>query len=157
MSRRILVSFPRSAPRYKKSKELCSTAYCRRTAARGKSICSKHHSIWYKNTHPLKYHFNLLRCTAKRRGKEFTLTFEKYRQLAEESDLQNHRGKTAASFSVDRKDSSKGYTDDNVRICTMGENSSKGCRGEWNQWLSKTLEDATNHEDDPVAADNCPF
>ena len=154
MARRTLVNFPK--PRYQKCKDLCRIPYCRNRKEHRRTICSKHHSAWYKAAHPLRYHFNLLRCGAKRRKIEFTLTFACYERLAKESGLETSRGKMPDALSIDRKDSSKGYSDDNVRVCTISENSQKGNRYHWSPYLSKMFTNMTDDEPETKQA-NCPF
>jgi len=154
---RILVHFP--GTRYKKSEEKCTEKYCRNRRAKNRTLCSKHRSRWFKKMHPMRYHFNLLRCGARRRGIEFTLTFERYEQLAKESDLQNNRGHAASSLSVDRIDPNKGYTDDNIRICTISENSAKCNRMAWCPWFNKDFIDtnAVGGDEEAVEESNIPF
>lgn len=155
MNRRTLVNFPK--PRHQKSKEKCRIAYCRNHKAPRRLICHKHRSAQFKIAHPLKYHFNLLRCGAKRRKIEFTLTFACYERLAKESGLESSRGKMPDALSIDRKDPDQGYTDANVRVCTISENSQKGNRYAWSPYLSKMFTNMADNDEPEVDQANCPF
>ena len=146
--------------RYAKPTDKCITKYCRNKRKKERRVCSKCHSASFKQRHPLKYYYNLLRCGAYARGIEFTLTYERYEQLAKESGLQDHRGRTTTSLSVDRIDNSIGYTDSNVRICTLSENSSKGAKvwsGVWSRWNDQSSFNAVAEVEHDDVADNCPF
>lgn len=79
----------------------------------------------FKERYPLKYHFNLLKCGAKRRGKPVLLTFDEYQKLARESGYDEKRGKEANSLTLDRIDSEGPYSIDNLRVSTQSENSTK--------------------------------
>lgn len=70
--------------------------------------------------------YNNLKCNAKRRGKEFDLSFEDFEKLAIECDYLKGKGRKTSSYSIDRIDNTKGYTIDNIQVTTLGENSRKG-------------------------------
>jgi len=59
----------------KKAKGLCVNSFCRNNHSKGRNICDKCISRRAKKNNPMGYRFNALRNNAKRRGKEFTLTF----------------------------------------------------------------------------------
>lgn len=73
----------------------------------------------------MKAAFADLRSNAKRRGKQFDLTFEQFKQFCYETDYITGRGRSKESFTIDRIDNDKGYTLDNIRILTKSQNSSK--------------------------------
>jgi hypothetical protein len=103
----------------------CATKWCRNEAAPGKTRCHKCHSRWYKEAHPYGYYFNLLRCNAKRRGKQFNLSIAEFRDFCVKYQYIDKKGKQATSLSIDRKDDARGYTIDNIRVLTLSENSRK--------------------------------
>lgn len=70
--------------------------------------------------------YNNLKCNAKRRDKDFDLSFEDFEKFAIEYDYLRGKGKKTSSYSIDRIDNSKGYTIDNIQVTTLGENSRKG-------------------------------
>lgn len=67
-----------------------------------------------------------LRTNAKRRGKEFDLTFEQFSQFCIESDYIRGKGKKSTSYSIDRINNDGGYTIDNIAVMELGHNSRKG-------------------------------
>lgn len=67
-----------------------------------------------------------LASSAHKRGIEFSLTFDEFRDFAVKTDYVNKKGVSSTSYSVDRKDSTKGYTIDNIQCMLKGLNSAKG-------------------------------
>ena len=102
----------------------CSTPYCRNFTRHG-NICYTCSKRRYRNKYPLRAAFMDLRTNAKRRNKEFTLTLSQFELFCIKTKYLQGKGKTKDSFSIDRKDDSKGYTLSNIRILTLGENSRK--------------------------------
>ena len=102
----------------------CRTKFCRgRPSLNGKSpLCSKCKSKQFKSRNPLRYFWNLLKSRARERGKEFSLTFEEYREFALSSGYFERKGKTAASLSIDRIDPAGPYAKWNIRAITLAEN-----------------------------------
>jgi len=103
----------------------CSTPYCRNKRAKDRTICEKHKSRLFKQRHPEAYTFNYLRCNAKRRGKKFTLTLNQFKVLCKETGYMEGKGKNGSSLSIDRIDSSKGYSHDNIKILSISDNAIK--------------------------------
>lgn len=67
-----------------------------------------------------------LKSNAKRRGKEFDLTPEQFEQFCRKTLYIGYKGRTGTALSIDRIDSSKGYTMDNIVVLTNRENGAKG-------------------------------
>ena len=105
----------------------CKTKFCRgQVLANSKSpFCSKCRSRRFKEKHPLKYYFNLLRCRARERGKLFLLKFEEYEAFCRSTNYDQLKGKTALSLSIDRIDNSGPYSAENIQAITLAENSRK--------------------------------
>lgn len=82
------------------------------------------HQRWRKK-YPMKAAYHTLKYNARRRGKEFTLTFAEFEQFAIETKLLTKRGVKSSSYTVDRIDSSKGYTIDNIQVLPKGVNCRK--------------------------------
>jgi len=106
----------------------CSTKHCRNKAAKGRRICYKCKTAKYKEKHPMRYAFSVLRNNAKRRCIEFTLTYEEFQEFCYQYDYLRGKGKKAESYSVDRIDNLKGYTKNNIQMLTLSENSRKGTK-----------------------------
>lgn len=103
----------------------CLSPSCRRTVNKKKEkspFCWRCRFKIRMEKNPLRYWFGSLRRTAKRRGKEFSLTFEQYKEFAERTDYARLKGKSSLSLSVDRIDNSKGYSADNIQCLTIREN-----------------------------------
>ena len=100
----------------------CTTPYCRNERIKHKTICPKCKSRLYKKRHPEAYFFNLLRCNAKRRGKEFNLTLDEFKEFCKETGYMERKGKNGSSLSIDRIIPSKGYSIDNIRVMSLSGN-----------------------------------
>lgn len=112
----------------RKNPKLCKVRCCRRLKAKGRTICDHHIREDKKAKDPVQYCYGVLRRNSRRRGKEFTLTLEQFRQFCYEEDYIQNKGKTHSSYTIDRIDNSKGYTIDNIRVLTNSENSRKGAK-----------------------------
>jgi hypothetical protein len=103
---------------------MCVTKHCRKPGYRGNYChsCSKRR---YKERHPERYAYTVLRNNAKRRGKEFDLTYEQFLEFAVKSGYIAGRGIYKESLHIDRIDESKGYTMDNIQVLTNTQNIKK--------------------------------
>lgn len=101
----------------------CLTKYCRNESAPGRRFCYKCKSRREKINNPEFYYFNHLRGNAKRRGKEFNLTLNEFKQFCNETGYLEKKGKDKNSMTIDRIDSKKGYSINNIRILSHYENS----------------------------------
>lgn len=135
---------------------LCSVCNSRPRRAKS-SKCHTCESRLKRDRDRVKYAFNTLRSNAKRRGHGFDLTLEQFRNFAIETDYIVNKGKTATSYSIDRRENDKGYTLDNIQIMTLADNSRKHTKRvvyepETRQFYTATLpiDEATTHTD-------CPF
>lgn len=105
-----------------KDPSLCQAYRCKEKKAPHKKFCNKHHARYQKQTNPTGYHYNLLKQNAKRRGKDFSLTLEEFREFCRETNYIELKGKHSKDMSIDRIDSSKGYEKNNIQIMSLGEN-----------------------------------
>jgi len=110
----------------KKNKQKCITKWCRndRAPSKGK-YCYKCRSRIDKERIPITYTFNALRNNARRRRKEFTLTIEEFTQFCQETGYMELKARHKTGMSIDRIDSSRGYSYDNIQIMNYSVNSSK--------------------------------
>lgn len=110
----------------KKKKGLCVATRCMRQHAENKSFCHTCSKKKCRESNPVKYAFFNLRTNAKRRGKEFSLTFEDFEIfLKRNPDYMKKKGKSCRKLSIDRIDVNKGYVLSNIRAITVSENSRK--------------------------------
>lgn len=103
---------------------LCFTPFCRKKPKRG-HICSTCARRKWAEKHPEKYAFCNLRGNARRRDKDFTLTFEQFKTKIEGTEYMENRGRTKLCWSIDRFWNEHGYHDWNVRVVTVSYNSTK--------------------------------
>lgn len=108
-----------------KKQGICKNKGCRKKKAKGRAICHSCKAKKYREDNPVKSAYQNLRYNAKRRKKEFDLTFEQFEKLCVETEYIKKRGKSKDSYSIDRIDPEKGYTIDNIRVISLAENSRK--------------------------------
>ena len=103
----------------------------------------------WRRKNPEKYAYHNLKSNSKRRGILFELSFEEFKEFCFKTEYIQGKGKTKDSYSIDRKDSSKGYTKNNIQILTLSENSRKGTKTLHYDWQAKTARVSTNlHKDE---------
>lgn len=108
----------------KRKKGLCITKGCRKKSKR--RYCSACARRSWAESNPGKYVFANLRGNAKRRGKEFSLTWEEFESfLKRENYLDKPRGREKFSVSVDREFNEFGYHAWNIKSISIQENSMK--------------------------------
>lgn len=78
-----------------------------------------------RKANPMRCTYTNLKANAKRRGHAFDLTYEQFQQFCIATDYIAGKGRTKESYSIDRKDSTKGYTLDNIQRMSVSENSRK--------------------------------
>lgn len=106
--------------------------------------------------HPDKYAYKNLKTNAKRRGKEFSLTFEEFIEFAIKHNYIAGKGITKTGLHIDRIDNRKGYTIDNIQVLTNSENIRKymtydiGLKGKpVNFKINKSIINNKKEEGDP--------
>ena len=104
--------------------EKCTTKYCRNERAKHRTVCWKCRAKKWKAKNPEAYHFNALRNNARRRGKEFDLTLEQFKEFCEKTNYMERKGKSGAALTIDRIVSTKGYTAGNLRVLSHYDNTS---------------------------------
>lgn len=132
----------------------CATRGCMSIASHGRycSACVKRK--WRKNN-PEKAAFCALRDNAKRRGKEFDLTYDQFLQFVERTDYMAKKGIWRDSFHIDRIDETKGYTIDNLQVITNAENVKKYLRYDWDEHDCKMVYAVETVK--PAGVSDCPF
>lgn len=110
----------------------CSTEGCRKEARENRKECRSCEHIRLRDKDPVKLSFQNLRKNARRRGKEFTLTLEQFREFCIKHPYIQGKGRTKDSYHIDRIDETKGYSIDNIQILTNAENFKKYVDYRWN-------------------------
>lgn len=117
----------------KHKRNLCITPYCKKKPHKKEYQCSSCRTNKYRAKHPLFYAYKTLKYNAKRRKKEFSLTFKQFENFAKKNKYMNKKGTRAKSFTIDRIDETKGYHFDNIQCITLRENIHKYQRSKINQ------------------------
>ncbi len=104
---------------------ICKTKYCTTKTPKHRTICCKCISRKYRSDNPVRSSFDILRTNAKRRGKEFDLTFDQFKKFAIETEYIAGKGRSSQSFTIDRIDQDLGYTINNLQVLTNAENVKK--------------------------------
>ena len=107
---------------------LCAIPFCRKARTKRDPLCPCCRNQYDKLTDPVRYTFNVTKNNAKRRGKEFTIDLEYFRQLCAETGYIYTKGRTANAMTLDRENSQKGYVPGNIRVISNSLNASKGNR-----------------------------
>ena len=108
-----------------KSSHICSAYRCGNPKASKKRFCHKHHARFQKETNPSGYFYSLLKQNANRRGKEFDLSLDEFKQFCLDTNYMELKGKSAKSASIDRIDHTKGYSIGNIQVLSLRDNSAK--------------------------------
>ena len=86
----------------------------------------------YRASNPLRYVWQNLKDNAKRRGKEFTLTFEQWESFLSTNNYMEERGRGSDSLNIDRRVNSQGYDINNIQVLDGWSNRSKGVHDDGN-------------------------
>lgn len=70
--------------------------------------------------------YQVLKMNAKRRGKEFGITFEYFKEMCLNTGYTEGKGVLKDSLTIDRKKNELGYIEGNLRVITKSLNSIKG-------------------------------
>jgi hypothetical protein len=109
----------------KKKRGLCITGFCRKKAVEQRNYCHSCRKRKFAELHPLKYSYMNLRQRARARGKEFTITYHYYEDLAIKSGYDKNKGRSSESLTLDRIKNNLGYIPGNIRVVTNRVNVQK--------------------------------
>jgi len=110
----------------KKRAGLCIASYCTKKAPKGRHMCYACARRDWAERNPEHYLFCNLRGNARRRGKEFGISLDEFKEFLEkENYLRRKRGRTKTSVSIDRPDNTRGYFADNMGTLTLKANAEK--------------------------------
>lgn len=108
-----------------KAPHLCATPFCRNAHAKGRNVCSKCHTRWYRETHPINYTYHYLRVRARRRGIKFLLTLDEFIKFCLDTNYIALKGRFKNDASIDRIREGEPYQADNIQLLTVGNNVAK--------------------------------
>lgn len=123
----------------------------RKRKAKHRTVCHRCAKRKYIKKHYDKYIFNNLKQNAKRRKKDFQLTFSEFTQFCQQTGYLEKKGQSPMNFTIDRIDSSIGYTLTNIQVLTHAENSRKGF------WEKQGYQSEEHYEYEHLAYEDEPF
>lgn len=106
------------------NKGVCVVRYCGRKRYRHHSRCSRCRSRYEALIYPERTCYNKLRSNAKRRGKDFEISYEYFVEVCRAGGYFEGRGRTGDKLTIDRINPNYGYVHGNIRIMIQAENSS---------------------------------
>lgn len=112
--------------KYRKSRELCSTKYCRGVRAKCRKVCHKCHQRKWRLNHPERSAYAAIRDHAKARKIKFLLTFDEFIDVVSGTEYIDKKGTKKHCLQIDRIKADMPYSRDNVCVITCSENSIKG-------------------------------
>ncbi len=107
----------------------CSVHRCNKSV-KGLGLCPNHYQQDWRKKNPINYAYHTLKENAKRRDKEFYLTYGQFRNFCSETGYIEMKGKNGTSFSIDRIDPEQGYHINNIRVLTLSANGTLGRKPE---------------------------
>ena len=133
----------------------CKTKYCNREVY-ALCLCHRCYNREYRKRDLVKTSYQTLKDNAKRRKKIFDITYEQFREFCFETRYLLGKGRNRNSFTIDRKDESKGYTIDNIHVLPNWQNVKKYLDYKWNgekmEFTTKTIRNKEKSIDN-----DCPF
>lgn len=111
--------------RFKARRGICRHWGCARDARPNATDCSTCHSRKVRMRNPIKYAFRMVKESARKRDINFDLTFKQFVEFDRRTNYVARKGKNKRALSIDRIDSSRGYTIDNIRALTISDNCGK--------------------------------
>lgn len=105
-----------------KHRHICVAYRCGNKRVGKSRFCSKHRHRYRKYSDIVSYTFYLLKGNAKRRGKEFSITLDYFREWCKETGYIQKKGRNKMSMTIDRIDPNKGYVKGNLQMITNRDN-----------------------------------
>ena len=100
----------------------CDTKNCDNRVKGKVSICPTCKTRLWRKKNPMKAAYGALRDNARRRGKQFELTFEQFKQFCVKTSYMKKKGITRTCYHIDRIREEEGYTIGNIQLLTNIEN-----------------------------------
>lgn len=103
----------------------CATPMCNSKAAKGKNYCHKCVKRRWRENNPVKACFAALRDNAKRRGKDFKISFEYFVKFVVDTSYIMRKGIGREDMTIDRVEQDRGYEEDNLQVLPNYQNVQK--------------------------------
>jgi hypothetical protein len=115
----------------------CNFNTCKAKRGAGKlAYCNRHNYLVKKARDPIREIFYRRRGNAARRGKDWTITLDNFRDWCLFTNYHNKTSRSAYGLTIDRKDSRHGYHIWNIRTLRYDANSSKGAQYDGGEYVT---------------------
>jgi hypothetical protein len=118
----------------------CVEPNCYNDAPKGR-LCSKHQTRRWRANNVIRNSYNSLRAHARERFISFDITWNYWKEFCERTRYHELKGTGAEDMSIDRPNSLRGYTDDNIRMLSVRDNTFKQHNEDAKQRRSKMVEE----------------
>lgn len=109
----------------KRNRGLCISYRCQRPTDGPNTLrCPVCRSRLSRLNQPVRYAYNMVKESARKRDIPFLLTFEEFKAFCDKTRYVELKGKNRHAMTVDRIDSSKPYQSDNIRPLSWIDNCS---------------------------------
>lgn len=135
-----------SEAKKKEGRYCCAYACTNEPVEKKGALCHKHYRIKRKNIDPVYDRYNLWKCSATQRGKNFFVSLEEFRELCIETGYILKKGMRGKNATLDRTIVTEGYHRDNITIMTLRANVKK--------WHQEDKQRIAERKEEKTA---CPF
>lgn len=109
----------------------CQVAHCKNRTTDGRKMCSTCRSRKCRQGDPVRYAYNNLIAHAKERGILCTITLDQFREFCHKVKYIGFTGRSAESYTIDRRHCDVGYHIDNIQVMTNSNNAKKFFTYDW--------------------------
>ncbi len=108
-----------------KHQSLCREKFCTNKKAGKNTLCHKHIKRKWREKNIMLSAYGNLKTNAKKRKKEFTITFQDFKEFCIETEYLMGKGRSKTSYTIDRIRDEEGYVKGNLRVLTNSNNVKK--------------------------------
>lgn len=135
----------------------CKNPDCKNKTLAGRTECSPCRYSRYKLENQLRISYDSLKCSAKNRNKEFTLTREEHAEFCARTKYLDIKGIYKDCYHIDRINEELGYTKDNIQVLKNPDNVKK-----YRKFIDRTPDNVVifktiTYKDQEYNAEECPF
>lgn len=110
---------------------ICHVAHCANRTTGKTTLCSTCRSKKCRKADPVRYAYNNLKNHAEARGILFTITLPQFREFCRKVNYIGFKGRSAESYTIDRRHEDVGYHIDNIQVLTNSNNVKKYFSYDW--------------------------
>lgn len=126
---------------------------CGKIAIKGRKICSACKTRAYREKYPIKTAYDIAKFNARRRGHEFTISFEYFKKFAIKSKYIKGKGIYRDSMHMDRIREELGYIPGNIQVLPNHLNVKKYLDYKWSDDEHRMVANVTIDKNEPVLCD----